>query len=108
MHLHYVYSGDVNDLSSVFDVGVEIKSLLGDSSLRRKLTKCNNLDIATLSGGLPKKEKTMIETKNIQTERGLRELIFRNLRKEIHPGTKPSIDFIHHILEQAYNDGLEL
>ena len=106
LHLHYVYSGDVNDLSSVFDVGVEIKSLLGDSSLRRKLTKCNNLDIATLSGGLPKKEKTMIETKNIQTERGLRELIFRNLRKEIHPGTKPSIDFIHHILEQAYNDGL--
>jgi hypothetical protein len=106
LHLHYVYSGDVNDLASVFDVGIEIKSLLGDSSLRRKLTKCNNLDIATLSGGLPKKEKTMIETKNIQTERGLRELIFRNLRKEIHPGTKPSIDFIHHILEQAYNDGL--
>lgn len=106
LHLHYVYSGDVNDLASVFDVGIEIKSLLGDSSLRRKLTKCNNLDIATLSGGLPKKEKTMIETKNIQTERGLRELIFRNLRKEIHPGTKPSIDFIHHILENAYNDGL--
>lgn len=106
LHLHYVYSGDVNDLAPILDVGIEIKSLLGDSSLRRKLTKCNNLDIATLSGGLPKKEKTMIETKNIQTERGLRELIFRNLRKEIHPGTKPSIDFIHHILENAYNDGL--
>lgn len=106
LHLHYMYNGDVHDLSSVFDVGVEIKTLLGDSSLRRKLTKCNNLDIATISGGLPRKEKKVIETKSIQTEKGLRDLIDRNLRKEIHPGTKPSIDFIHHILEQAYNDGL--
>ncbi|MET0786307.1 MAG: DUF5906 domain-containing protein [Paenisporosarcina sp.] len=106
LHLHYIYAGDVHDLDSVLDVGVEIKTLLGDSSLRRKLTKCNNLDIATLSSGLPKKEKKMIESKSIQSERGLRELIDRNLRKEIHPGTKPSIDFIHHILEDAYADGL--
>jgi len=106
LHLHYIYTGDVHELDSVFDVGIEIKTLLGDSSLRRKLTKCNTLDITTISGGLPKKETKMIETKSIQTERGLRELIDRNLRKEIHPGTKPSIDFIHHILENAYKDGL--
>ncbi|MET0786537.1 MAG: DUF5906 domain-containing protein [Paenisporosarcina sp.] len=106
IHLHYLYSGNVSDLDSVLDVGVEIKTLMGDSSLRRKLTKCNNLDIATISGGLPRKEKKMIEGKSIQSERGLRELIDRNLRKEIHPGTKPSIDFIHHILEDAYNEGL--
>jgi hypothetical protein len=107
IHLHYIYSGNVHDLNPIYDVGVEIKTLLGDSSLRRKLTKCNNLEVATLTGGLPKKEtKKMIETKSIQSERGLRELIERNLRKEIHPGTKPSIDFIHHILEEAYNDGL--
>jgi hypothetical protein len=48
----------------------------------------------------------VIEEKSIQSEKSLRLLIDRNLRKEIHPGTKPSIDFIHHILEQAYNDGL--
>ena len=106
LHLHYIYAGDVHDLDSVFDVGIEVKTLLGDGSLRRKLTKCNNLDVAILSSGLPKKEKKMIETKSIQSERGLRELIERNLRKEIHPGTKPSIDFIHHILEKAYDDGL--
>lgn len=106
LHLHYIYTGDVHELDSVFDVGIEIKTLLGDSSLRRKLTKCNNLDIATLNGGLPKKEKKVIETKNIKTEKGLRDLIIRNLRKEIHPGTKPSIDFIHHILQEAYNNGL--
>ena len=106
LHLHYIYNGDVHDLDSVFDVGVEIKTLLGDSSLRRKLTKCNNLDIATLNGGLPRKKKSVIETKSIQSEKGLRELIGRNLRKEIHPGTKPSVDFIHKILEDAYDSGL--
>lgn len=106
LHLHYVYSGDVDDLHSVLDVGIEIKTLLGDSSLRRKLTKCNSLEIATISGGLPRKEKKMIESKSIQSEKGLRDLIDRNLRKEIHPGTKPSVDFIHHILQTAYDDGL--
>lgn len=106
LHLHYLYSGDVRDLSSVYDVGVEVKTLLGNSALRRKLTKCNNLDISTISGGLPKKEKPVLDTKAIKTEKGLRDLIDRNLRKEIHPGTKPSMDFIHHILEEAYGSGL--
>lgn len=106
LHLHYVYTGDVRELSSVYDVGIEIKTLLGDSALRRKLTKCNNLSISTISGGLPRKEKSMLDTKSVKTEKGLRDLIDRNLRKEIHPGTKSSIDFIHHILEEAYDDGL--
>lgn len=106
VHLHYIYNGDVNELASVYDVGIEVKTLLGDSSLRRKLTKCNTLDIATISSGLPKKEKPMIDNKSIQSEKGLRDLIERNLRKEIHPGTKPSVDFIHSILEDAYVDGL--
>lgn len=106
LHLHYLYAGSVEDLSSVLDVGIEIKTLLGDSSLRRKLTKCNSLDVTTLTGGLPKREKKMIEGQSIQTEKGLRNLIERNLRKEIHPGTKPSIDFIHHILDEAYADGM--
>lgn len=107
LHLHYIYSGDVHELSSVYDVGIEVKTLLGDASLRRKLTKCNNFSVATISSGLPKKEKPMIENKSIQSEKGLRDLIDRNLRKEIHPGTKPSIDFINKILEEAYNEGLK-
>jgi len=106
LHLHYIYRGDVHELSNVLDVGIEIKSLLGDSSLRRKLTKCNNLGISTISGGLPRKEKPVLDTNSVKTEKGLRDLIDRNLRKEIHPGTKPSIDFIHHILEEAYRDNL--
>jgi len=106
LHLHYIYPGDVRELSSAYDVGIEVKTLLGDSSLRRKLTKCNTLDISTITSGLPKKEKSMIDNKRLQTEKSLRELIERNLRKEIHPGTKPSVDFIHKILEDAYMDGL--
>lgn len=106
IHLHYKYTEDVHELKSLITDGVEIKTLLGDSSLRRKLTKCNNLDIMELGGGLPKKEKKVIENKSIQNEKNLRDLIERNLRKEIHPGTKSSIDFIHHILEEAYDNGL--
>ena len=106
LHLHYIYTGDVQQLSNVYDVGIEIKTLLGDSSLRRRLTKCNNLGISTLSSGLPKKEKNVIDNQSIKSEKNLRALIERNLRKEIHPGTKPSIDFIQKILEDAYEGGL--
>lgn len=107
LHLHYIYNGDVHELASVYDTGIEVKTLLGDASLRRKLTRCNDLEIATISSGLPKKDKSMIDAKSIQTEKGLRDLIERNLHKEIHPGTKPSIDFIFKILEDAYNEGLK-
>ena len=108
LHLHYIYEGDglVSDLNSEYEEGIEVKTLLGDSSLRRKLTKCNNIDVMPLSDGLPRKEKVVLKSKGIQTAKGLRALIERNLKKDIHPGTKPSIDFIHHILEEAYNDGL--
>lgn len=106
VHLHYLYSGDVRELESVFDVGIEVKTLLGDSSLRRKLTKHNGEPVASISSGLPKKEARVIDQKSISTEKGLRELIERNLRKEIHGATKPSMDFIHKILADAYEEGV--
>ena len=40
----------------------------------------------------------MMDDKAVKTERALRDLIIRNLNKEIHPATKPSIDFIKNIL----------
>lgn len=106
VHLHYSYDGDASSLASVYSDGIEIKVYAGNSSLRRKLTKCNNVKVATISSGLPFKEKTMIEPKVLQSEKGLRELIARNLKKEIHPGTKPSIDFIWKILDDAYKNGM--
>ncbi len=107
IHLHYIYTGDVSKLSRVYDDHIEIKVFTGNSSLRRKLTKCNNLPIATISSGLPLKgENKMINFEGVKSERALRTLIKRNLNKEIHPATKPSIDFIYKILEDAYNSGL--
>jgi len=47
-----------------------------------------------------------MDDKAVKTERALRDLIIRNLNKEIHPATKPSIDFIKKILDDAYNSGL--
>lgn len=106
VHLHYIYNGDVHDLANVFDVGVEIKTLLGGASLRRMVTQCNDLPIETISSGLPKKEKRMIDENSIKSEKHLRDMIERNLQKEFHPGTKPSVDFIHHLLEEAFENGV--
>lgn len=107
IHLHYIYTGDVSRLSRVYDDHIEVKVFTGKSSLRRKLTKCNNLPISTISSGLPLKgESKMVNAKAVQSEKGLRVQIKRNLNKEIHPATKPSIDFIHKILTDAYESGL--
>lgn len=107
IHLHYIYDGDVSKLSRVYDDKIEIKVFTGKSSLRRKLTKCNNLPIATINSGLPLKGETkMINFDAVKSEKGLRTLIKRNLNKEIHPGTKPSIDFIYKILEDAHDSDL--
>jgi hypothetical protein len=103
VHLHYIYTGDVSKLSRVYDSNIEVKVFSGKSSLRRKLTKCNDLPISTISSGLPLKgDNKLINFEGIKNERMLRTLIKRNLNKEYHPGTKPSIDFIYKILEDAY------
>lgn len=108
IHLHYIYNGDPTRLSRVFANDVEIKVFTGKSSLRRMLTKCNNLPVATISSGLPLKgDDRMVNFEAVKSEKGLRRMIERNLAKEIHPGTKPSIDFIHKILEDAYNGDLK-
>jgi len=107
IHLHYIYTGDVSKLSRVYDDHIEVKVFAGNSSLRRKLTKCNNLPIATISSGLPLKGEKMVNFEGIKSEKGLRTSIKKNLNKEVHPGTKPSIDFIYKILEDAYASELK-
>ena len=107
VHLHYIYTGDPSKLSRVYDDHIEVKAFTGKSSLRRKLTKCNDLPIATISSGLPLKgEDKLVNFEAIRSEKALRTLIKRNLNKEVHPATKPSIDFIYKILEDAYASDL--
>lgn len=108
IHLHYIYNGDATKLSRIYEEHIEIKVFTGDSSLRRRLSKCNNLPIATISSGLPiKGDKKMVDFDSIKSEKALRTLIKRNLDKEYHPGTKPSVDFIYKILEDAADSGLK-
>lgn len=106
VHLHYIYDGDTDELANEYSPGIEIKVFRGNGSLRRKLTKCNNIAVATISSGLPFREKKMLQSNTLRTEQGLRRAIIKNLKKEVHPGTKPSIDFIEHILSEARRSGM--
>lgn len=106
VHLHYIYSGDTDELSSVYSEGIEIKVFRGNSSLRRRLSFCNNEDIALISSGLPRKEKKVLNFDGVITEKSIRKRIIQNLKKEIWPYTKPSVDFIKKILDDAYESGI--
>ena len=110
IHLHYIYDGDPTMLKNVYDEDIEVKVFTGGASLRRKLTQCVNLPIATISSGLPLKEKgedKMVKDFVVSNEKALRTMIIKNLNKEYHPGTKPSIDYIYKLLEDAYKEGVE-
>lgn len=106
LHLHYEYEGEVSRLAAVYGDGIEIKSLLGNSSLRRRLTTCNSLGVATISAGLPLKEDKVLAPDTMQTERGLRASILKGLRKQVHAGTKSNMDFIEMVLTKAYDSGV--
>lgn len=107
VHLHYIYTGDVSQLSRIYAENIEVKVFSGNSSLRRALTKCNNVPIATLNSGLPLKEvKTVINFDGIKNEKALRTLITKHLNKEIMGATKPSVDMIKKILDDAYESGI--
>ena len=109
IHLHYIYTGgDPEELNRVYDDHIEVKVFTGNMSLRRKLTKCNNLPIATINSGLPLKGvKKVINTDVVMNEKGIRTIIQKSLNKEHHGHTKPEIDFIYKVLEDAYNDGVK-
>lgn len=102
IHLHYIYTGDVTKLSRIYDENIEVKVFTGKSSLRRKLSKCNDISVASISSGLPLKGEKMVDAKQVQNERHLRILIKKALAKEISPYTKPNVDFIAHVMEEAY------
>lgn len=107
VHLHYIYDGDPSKLAASYSEGIEIKRQVGNSALRRKLTRCTDSPIAVISSGLPlKKGGNVIDFEGLKNEKALRTLIERNLKKEIHPGTKPSVEFIHKILCDAYSSGM--
>ena len=107
IHLHYIYRGDTSKLAIKYADNVEIKVFSGNSSLRRKLTLCTENDICELNSGLPMKgEKKVVSNQTIKNEKALRNLINKHLRKEIMGNTKPSIQMIAKILDEAYANGV--
>lgn len=110
LHLHYIYSGNPEELDSIYNENpdIEIKIFKGKSALRRKLSKCNDLEVATINSGLPikKKEvKEMVSPKEVKNQQNLKELIVRQLNKETHGHTAPSVSFIKKILDDYYESG---
>ena len=107
LHLHYIYKGDPEKLSRVFGDGIEVKVYTGKSSLRRMLTKCNDIPVAEINSGLPLKEEAkVINFDGLKSEKALRTVIKKNLNKEIHADTRSSVDFIFKILNDAYESGM--
>lgn len=112
IHLHYIYDGDVSVLEKLYEEEVEIKIFNGNSSLRRRLTKCNDKEIVHISTGLPEKERKQNKMYNdtsvmIWTENKMRKVVENNLKKKYHPNTKPSIDFIVNVFEEAQKQGIK-
>ena len=107
LHLHYIYDGDVSRLNRIYDDNIEIKVFTGNSSLRRRVTKCNDIPVAMISSGLPLREEKpkVMNFEVVKNEKTLRSMIKNNLRKEYHNNTKPSIDFIKTLLDEAYESG---
>ncbi len=110
VHLHYIYEGDVDELSSIYSEDIEVKVFKGRSSLRRQFTYSNGINtISTISSGLPFKEKEsdkMYNKETLWTEKGLRTAIAKAIRKEHHGYTAPEIDFIDKILRDATKSGV--
>ena len=104
LHLIYLYPGDASELSMIYGPHIEIKTYLTTKAMRRKLTKCNNVPVATITSGLPKKEGG--KTKVID------DIFFKNndrLKKRIIEEmlTKPvshtnSVSLIKKWLDEAY------
>lgn len=117
IHLHYIYDGNVNELNNLVDKHIEIKVYKGNASLRRIDKASNNLQPSHISSGLPLKERkdeTMYEhVKEITyTEKTLRNFVKRQLgmiegKEPSHANTKPTIDFIAHEIQKAFDMGLE-
>lgn len=107
IHLIFWYTGDVSKVKPVYDEGIEIKVFRGNAAMRRRVSKCNTTEIATLSeGALPLKEDKVIDISTIKDEGHLRNLIKKCLRKGNHGATRPEIDLIKKSVDDALAAGI--
>lgn len=111
IHLHYIWAGENPDeLKRIYAPDIEVKVFSGNASLRRQLSLCNTESITTITSGLEFDEKKggdkLLNKKNVEDEKHLRVMIKKCMRKEFHGSTKPEVDFIFKLLEEAYDSTL--
>ena len=108
IHLHYIYDGDVTKLSRIYGDNVEVKVFTGNAALRRRLSYCNDIFVATISAGLALKgAKKVLRTEEVQDEKHLRARIKNCIAKKHHGHTAPEVNYIYSSLEAAYNSGIK-
>lgn len=110
VHLHYIYDGDPEELAPIYAKDIEIKVYKGKSSLRRRLSSCNNIEVKTIKNGLPKKEvkDQLIDFESAKDEKHIRNIIAKCLKKDIaQPYTAPAISLIKKTLDDAYDAGVK-
>ena len=111
VHLHYIWNGGrEEELNRLYAPGIEVKVFTGNSALRRKLSLCNSEPIAILTSGLEYDEKKggdkLLNKKIVEDEKHLRIMIKKCMNKEFHGATKPEVDFIAKLLDEAYKSGM--
>lgn len=111
IHLHYYFNGDLSEIQEghISDK-VEIKIFPEGQkrALRRKMTKCNDIPIMMINSSyLPKRKekKQMVDMEAMKSEKIMRKVIKDCLAKKHHGATKPEVDFIKKILDDAYDSG---
>ena len=114
LHLHYIYDGDIRELSCIYGPNIEVKVFPSDkkSAMRRKLTLTNNLDIAHISSGLPLKKdnekevKKMIDWSKMKDDKKLRTMLLKCMRKEYSGGhTVTNVSLAKKLLDDCYAGG---
>lgn len=112
IHLYYIYTGDVSELADKLGEDIEIKVCPEGkkSPIRRMLTLCNDVAIAVISSGLPKKgdRKKVVSWEGIKDENHLKNIINMCLRREgsFGPHTSENIQQIKKALDEAYESGM--
>ena len=115
LHLHYIYDGNINELSCILDENVEVKIFPSskNGSMRRKLTICNNLQIAHISSGLPFKESKgvkddVFDVRIYKNEKAIRTMLRKCMEKQYEPyKTVTNVQFAKTILDRAYSTGID-
>lgn len=111
VHLHYYYDGDVTLLEENFrkdGMDIDIRKQIGDGALRRKLSMCNNVQVAHLKvGDLPLKEKKkVLKTDGFENIDKTRNVIIKSLKKGNTGATATEVSLIKKVLDDAYESGV--